>query len=351
VAALVHVLRTLSNEEPFGQLARLEELYDDPRPLTARLARQWVSQARESAGDAPGAVQACRDALALCDDLDGPWTRAILMSQLAGLAIQVGELDEARRYAETAIPVMRALGAHEDALQLVSVLAVAELTAGRVAEAERLLDEIATQDEQQSVFGGMIVVLCGRAELALVRGQGEDGLRLYRDAVATMRSRKRPGFDLPGASPWVVYPESGALAAHARQVEDGAGGVATPGALEGGRVLSSELAATVRELLTAPDAFVDYPVVGAVVFALAMWDLCARRPGDDQGESLDRAVRLLAIADAFAFNRMLPSLSWAWAQRTAERRCPGGLAAASASHRGRRAVELRDETARLVAEL
>jgi hypothetical protein len=87
-----------------------------------------------------------------------------------------------------------------------------------------------------------------------------------------------------------------------------------------------------------------------VLFAVAVWDLCAPSAGD-AAAVLDRAVRLLALADAFAFNRMLPSLSWAWAQETAERRCPGGLAAARAAHGDRRAADLRAEAASLVADL
>jgi hypothetical protein len=60
----------------------------------------------------------------------------------------------------------------------------------------------------------------------------------------------------------------------------------------------------------AQEAFFDVPVVGSAIFALAVWEL---RFGD-------RSVgaTLLAYADRFVFNRMLPSLDWAWATSLAQ---------------------------------
>jgi hypothetical protein len=84
------------------------------------------------------------------------------------------------------------------------------------------------------------------------------------------------------------------------------------------------------------------------VLALGLWRLTR----DDQTASgLDRAVRLLAMADALSYNRMLPSLSWDPAAVVAEGRRPGALAACRAELAGRTAVELRGDAARLVAEL
>ena len=66
--------------------------------------------------------------------------------------------------------------------------------------------------------------------------------------------------------------------------------------------------------------FFDYPVTGAVLFALAAWHLSL----DEQSDETRRAaVRLLASAEAFAYNRLLPSMSWDVAAAVAEDRCPG----------------------------
>ena len=63
-----------------------------------------------------------------------------------------------------------------------------------------------------------MIVLCGNAELALARGDVERGLILYRDAVVALKARSIPGVDVATElTPWVLFPEAGALAAHARQ--------------------------------------------------------------------------------------------------------------------------------------
>ncbi len=75
------------------------------------------------------------------------------------------------------MPDMERLGAVEDSLQLRALLAICEMTAGRLDDAERLLAEIADDERTQAILGGLMVVLCGSAELALARGDVERGLR------------------------------------------------------------------------------------------------------------------------------------------------------------------------------
>ncbi len=89
-------------------------------------------------------------------------------------------------------------------------------------------------------------------------------------------------------------------------------------------------------------------MTGAVLFAIGLWQVMV----DDQPpDSLRRAVRILVLAEAFAYNRLLPSLSWEPAETIAEQRLPGGIAEARAENGGRSAVELRTDAERLVAEL
>ena len=69
----------------------------------------------------------------------------------------------------------------------------------------------------QSMIGGFMVLPCGVAELALARGDVERGLDAYREAAETMRERRFPGLEMnSGFEPWVLFPEAGAVAAHAR---------------------------------------------------------------------------------------------------------------------------------------
>ena len=118
-----------------GDLTRIDKLTANEDPAVSRLALQWASQAKENAGDVAGAIEAGQLALERCDDSDGPWTRALICGQLCGLATQVGDWPLAVRYARESLPVMEALGAAEDAIQLRSVIALADLSAGRLDEA------------------------------------------------------------------------------------------------------------------------------------------------------------------------------------------------------------------------
>ena len=337
VAAQTTVLLALAAGFPLGDSSALEALYDHPERLVALTARQWAGQARENSGDIDGAFKATQDGLELCEPDDGPWTQAMLTAQLAVLATQRGDVAAARTYTEQALPDMERLGAIEDSMQLKALLAICDMTVGRLDEAGRVLAEISQDERTQSILGGVMVVLCGNAELALARGDVERGLTLYRDAVVALKARSIPGVDVDTEfTPWVLFPEAGALAAHARHRSgDGA-------------ALYDDLLRKQSVVLEEGGTFFDYPVTGAVLFALAAWHLSL----DGQSEETRRAaVRLLASAEAFAYNRLLPSMSWDAAAAVAEDRCPGVLAASRVETVGLSAAELRDHAERLVAEL
>jgi hypothetical protein len=336
------VLLRLTSGDAFAQPEFLQDLYDDPDPRVALVARQWTSQARENNGDLDGAFAAAQAGLDLCDDSEGPWMRAMLTAQLAVLAAQRGDAQASRDYTERALPIMERLGAVEDCMQLKALLATSDMAAGNLDDAERLLGEISEQHHGRTVLGGLMVDLCGRAELALARGRTEHGLALYREAVSTLLQHRFPGVELATElTPWVLYPQAAALAAHALHGPP-------PEAAPEAEALHHDLLRKLGLLLDDSRGFLDYPVAGALVLALGLWRLTR----DDQTASgLDRAVRLLAMADALSYNRMLPSLSWDPAAVVAEGRRPGALAACRAELAGRTAVELRGDAARLVAEL
>jgi hypothetical protein len=178
---------------------------------------------------------------------------------------------------------------------------------------------------------------CGVAELELARGHEDQGLRLYGEAVTALRELSYPGVEMPtGLAPWLLYPEAGALSAHARL---GRRAQAQP--------LRDGLVGRCLELLSGDHASLDYPVTGAVLFALALWELTGERTAAEWGQ----AVRLLVMAEGFAYNQMMPSLAWPFAASVAESRCPGLLASARAELAGRRGAELREEARALVAAL
>jgi len=305
VAAVIRVL--IETDLPgSARLDRLRELADDPDPAVAQLALIWSSQSDENLGDLTSAQLAAERALDMCDDSQGPWLRGLLSASLSNLACQRGDLVGARRYAMRALPALRAVGASEDYAQARASLAIVALHEGQLDEAEQILDELSEDPSAQSLFGGAIGLLCGRAELLLARGEVEAGLAAYTEALATIRDRAVPGLDLAiGYEPWVMFPQAGLVAAHVRH---------------GHRIDAEhdDLLAKARTL-TGGDTFVDVPILGSTLFALAVWELrWGQRPA---------GAALLTYADRFVFSHVLPSLDWTWATTLAEPAevGPGGL--------------------------
>lgn len=316
----------------------LEALCVDPEPRVRQLALQWSSNMHENLGDLVEARRLAELSWQAADDRDGPWTRALVSAQLAGLMTQVGEMEGALGYAVEALPVIEALGATEDVAQLRAVVALAAMEEGRLEDAERVFAEIERDDSGTGVFGAAIVLLCGRPELDLVSGRTEQGLRAYRDAVLVLQHRPVPG--LSGTldfEPWVFFPQAAAVCAHVHhQQRDLVQG------------MRDDLRAKLPAILAGESGlFLDYPAVGAVLVALAVWELA----GDPDPEAAERAVRLLVVADRFGYNRQLPSLGWAPAAALAERVLPGGLERLRADVGMHPAPELREEALRLVTEL
>ena len=319
------------------RLDAIEALCDDDNRQVAQVALMWSCQLHENQGDLRRALDRGRRALALADDADGPWNGALVRAQLAGLTMQIGEFEEAIRYADEAIPVMAALGAHEDVAQLKGVRAIGAMEEGRIGEAERIFEEIEADDSAAGIFGAAIILLCGRPELDLAAGRVETGLRGYREAVATLSARRFPGLEaMLGFEPWTMYAEAAAIAAHVHH--EGRAEV---------EAMRADLLRRAPELLTGAVGFLDYPVFGSVLFALALWELGAR----PEPEAARRAVRLLVLAERFGYNRQLPSLSWAGGVALAEAAQPGELARVAAELEGRAGPDLRDEAGRLLAEI
>jgi predicted ATPase/tetratricopeptide (TPR) repeat protein len=316
----------------------LESLCADEDRRVAALAMQWSCQFHENQGDVRLARQRGLEALALADEADGPWGAALMRTQLAGLTMQVGDMVEAMEYAREAIPVLAALGADEDVAQLKAVLAVGAMEEGRIAEAERIFDELEADDSATGIFGAAIILLCGRPELDLAAGRTEAGLRGYREAVTTLAGRSFPGLEtMIGFEPWTLYAEAAAMAAHVRH--------GRPEEVEGMR---RDLLRKTPDILDgATIGFLDYPVVGSVLFALAVWDLA----DEPEPERAVTAVRLLVLADRFGYNRQLPSLAWDAAAALAEAALPGELDRVRAELGDRKAPALRPEVGPLVARL
>jgi predicted ATPase/DNA-binding SARP family transcriptional activator len=302
-----------------GFAERLASLAADPDRHTAAAASQWLAHERENAGDPLGAIEAAERVLVLVRDEDGPWSRAMPHAMLAELTMHIGDRAAAVEHALAALPVMRRIGSSDDELQLRTLLVFCAIDEGRLADAA---DEIGRVDQvatSATAFGADAFRLLSRAELAIASGDLGAGLEMYRECAARMREIQLPGVSRTGMEPWSLFGQAMALSAHARYAagEDVAHGEA----------LFRICRAGASRVMNPENPHLDYPATGLVLIGLGMWSLLRRTaPAED-------ALRLLVLADRFAYNRMVPTMRWERIAPAAEEAAPGLLARLRAEYR------------------
>ena len=324
--------------DPGAFVHRLEGLAASQDRHTALAASQWLSLVRENAGDAAGAMQAAQRTLVLAREDEGPWATAMPNAMLAQLTMHLGDRAAAVGHARAALAVMRRLGASDDEVQLRSLLVLCAIADGRLADAREELAIIDALGEGATLFGSDGRRQACHAELALASGDYAAGLRTYRECAARMREIRIPGFPLTGLEPWVIFGDAAALSAHARY--------ASGTDQEHGRAMFLACHNTALRMFSAPGPDLDYPAAGLLLFALGAWALL-RYP---QTYEPERALRLLALADRFSYNRTVPSMNWDWIASAAEESAPGRLAGFQAEYGDRQPAGLLTEARRL-AEL
>ncbi|WGX94445.1 AAA family ATPase [Nocardioides sp. L-11A] len=338
VRAMTAVVLGASAPAASPLLSPSDELIHDPDPLVRGIALQWRSHERENIGDPVAAIAAAEEALAIATDQTGPWTLAVLHAQLAGLYSQVGRLTDAEPHARAAVPVLVRLGAHEDALQAMTVSAVAWLERGDPAAAEQVLEDVLARTDLTAGGGGYSArgtLLVTQAEIAFARGDVDEGCRIVEQAAEAMAAVRFPGMGADAdIAPWRIYGNTVAILAfalHDRPAQ--------------GRALYAWLVGAVPRVVDRDRTFVDVPVVGLMLFALGTWALRfgTLRPAE--------AVRLLALAERLSYPRFVPSLSWDRAVARCEEAAPGELALLAAEYGERRGPDLLDETRDVVARL
>ncbi len=299
--------------------ARLVALAADPDRHTAAAASQWLGHERENAGDPAGAIEATQRVLDLVRDEDGPWSRAMPHAVLAELTMHIGDHAAAVEHARVALPVMQRIGASDDELQMRTLLVFCAIGEGRLADAA---DELGRMDQLSSsttAFGWNAFGVVGAAELALASGDPGAGLALYRESAARMREVQLPGVTRTGMEPWVLFGAAMVLGAHAFY--------AAGDDVARGEALFRTCRTGALRVVTAENPHLDYPASGLVLFALGAWSLLRRTaPAAD-------ALRLLALADRFAYNRMIPTMRWERITPAAEEAAPGLLARLQAEYR------------------
>ncbi len=333
--------------DPDAFLGRLERLSGSDDRNTALAASQWLSAMLENVGDAAGALRAARLTLALARDEDGPWSTAMPHNMLAQLNMQLGDRAAAVEHARAALPVMLRLGATDDEVQLRSTLVLCAIADGRLAEAADELDQIDGAGELPPGFGSNAMRQVCRAELALASGDYPAGLRSHRDSAARMHAMRIPGVTMTGLEPWVLFGDSVALTAHAYY--------ATGDDEEHGRALFLACRENALRAFSTTIPQFDYPSGGQLLFGLGAWILLRRptsgEPMPDEPGPAEVALRLLALADRFGYNRTMPTMMWERIAQAAEETAPGRLAEFQAEYRDRQQSDLRTEAGRLAERL
>ena len=296
-----------------GQVS-LPDLYDGDEPLVAAIAALITSYIAENADDPDGALKAALRSLDGLENRADSWVRMLAQTRIGELCLHLERGVEAQRHLTTALRLMDELGPWPDAIGIKWTLAVAALQTGDLGEAERWLAEASQEDAVGDQYGVLSLQLGLRAEIELVRGDVEAGLRLWRCAAGHLSGADNTVYQIGGTGldPWALEVQAVAVVAHARH-----------GRVDPVGEILDDLPRKLATMLTSridrpPPSFMELPVCGVLLLALAMADLDrGRRTGD---RLVTRsAVRMIALAERFRFIRNFqPTMSAARARRDAE---------------------------------
>jgi hypothetical protein len=333
---MVAVLAAQDLRDVPGTLQRLREI--DPahghERQAAASARLLSAHYLENDGDPEQALEEVQAGLALVDDEDGPLIKAMMHSVAGGLNAQLGKRAEAAEHARVAIPILDLLEANDDGIQARSLLAGDAISEGRIAEAQVLMGEIERLSKERRGFGGAFITGTVRAELALAQGQVQEGLRLYRVAAEELSALTLPGIELTGLEPWALFGVAAGTTAYALH-----------GVGDEGVDLFETLRRKAPLVLDAGRPRLDFPVAGLVLHGLGTWGLL--KGGLDHED----AVRLLVLADLFAYPRFTSTMDPAPGQDEAERVAPGLAARLRDEYGARRGPALLPEARSVVARV
>ncbi|MFI0449365.1 ATP-binding protein [Actinomadura sp. 6N118] len=290
----------------------LDGLCESDEPLLAGAANLWASYTSEHEIDFDGALEAAYRALAAFERASHPWMQLQCHSRLAELSAQVERCEKTRHHVRAALEAARRVRPEPDVDGLGLGLVQTDLLCGDVDEAERRLD--AVTNDSEDAFGVLPAMLSLRAEIKLMRGDIETGLRLWRMAVEEWERSLQPIYEdvQAGREPWSMETLAAAVIAHAhhRRLDLIAGIVAD---------LPERVTALISDPVpNAPSYLVQFPIWGAGLLALAMVDLDrGTREGD--AAVVRSGVRMVALAERFWYlRRFQPTMSSLRARRVAE---------------------------------
>jgi predicted ATPase/DNA-binding SARP family transcriptional activator len=313
---------------PEADIATLRALGESDQPLLAGMASSMASYAWEEAGDTGAALAAARRALAAFERHGSAWLRTGAHARIGELCLQVDEAgsgDEALHHLSAALSVLEAFGAWSSANRVRQALVMANVQRSAYDEAEREL-KLTTPHSTDEPWEMPMFDTTVRAQIAIGRGDVDEGLRLWRTAAAALRDAERPGHggDLSCLDPWALQVQAMTVVAHAQH-----GRVGLVAEITG--ALPAALSALTADPGPQPgtlSASYGLAVCGSLLLALAMTDIDSGRSGADAGFASSGA-RMIALAERFGLkNELQPATSAVRASQVA--RDADGLAYADA---------------------
>jgi predicted ATPase/tetratricopeptide (TPR) repeat protein len=258
---------------------RLPELCESDQPLLAAIANVVLSYQLESRGEVDKALAAARRGLENFALSPPTWTRIMSHARYSELCLQVGHPEEAIEQVHAALALIGDEPTWPTAAGIRWGAVLACLQLGDADEAERWLDAVAPDYGDQDVLSPDMGM---RAEIALMRGDIDGGLALWREAVARLNDEELVRQSMPGYGSWALENEAAAVVAHARH-----GRLAEVESITRGQ--AERLASLLAEPpTTLPLSIGGDQVLGALLLAVAVVD-ARRTPA--------RAARLIAIAE------------------------------------------------------
>lgn len=299
----ITIIEANAPEQSPQDFARFHALSESDDRFTRLLVAPFLAGIKENAGEVGTSITLLEHAMVDIRDDDPPWLTTRYRESLSQLHLQLGNFSEALDHARLALPTLTDLG---DTVECRSVLAFAHLNLGEVAEAEAELDALARSNDHDEAYRHRYMLMLGRAELALMRGRIDEGLALL-DQALEARSDLSPLPGVPvsdGLDPWNLVSAAVSTAVRARcsPIEVDATTMTT--ASDDARREYLVLLDKAERATAQHRGHYDFPVLGSVAFALAVWGQLRG------GVHADQVAKLMALADRLSYNQGFPSLNW-----------------------------------------
>ncbi|WP_243063951.1 BTAD domain-containing putative transcriptional regulator [Humibacter sp. RRB41] len=301
--AMVSVL--LSMPDLKAAFATVERLRASDDPAVASFAYLISSQMAENSGEIDTGLKYAKLAYAKAQAAEDAWTVGTSAHTIAQFNSERGDAEQVLEWAARARPNLAALSAGEDLRQLDWLIAISEVSLGRLDAAQPTFERMTRLQGDTDSYDWNDLRAIGFAGLAEIAGRRGDLFETERQyALAEQVWGDPPA----GFAPWYYGAAAGLLVASVR-----AGHVADPRNLRVVRRVRSRLMRDHR----VRTGMVDMPITGVAAIGLGVWLLAPGREAADAAQ-LESGLELLVLGKAIAARQDFRSLGWQRALDEAE---------------------------------